>query len=528
MSDLMAKLSAVASAALLVIGLLALWVSSKPGASGATVRAQFEDVYPLLPGMHVRVDGAIAGAVAEIEVSDDGQAVVTMRLHEGTQPPRADATAAVRQQDITGDSYVALEPGSAAEPLGETVIERRRTVVAPRFDDLLDTFDEPVRQGLELVLIELGKGLERRGAQLNRAVIELRPGLAAANEALAEVRSQNGALRSLIADAEAVAAQSAARSRELGSLVDSLATTLTVTGERSRALDAALQRAPLAAARTRRTVGRLADLAVSARPLARTVAGSAPDLAETLTLLGPFLDDAERIAREVAPTLVLVDRLLTASLPTLREAPSRVLTAPLDIAAAAGAVLDTLLGEEELQASLFSADGYGVGGQAEDDVGLGAVGVELGTQAGYEGNDPERRFLRAETVLTCESFGLPIGPGCLERAAVAPSRGVGGGGGGGGGSGGGSGGGGGGGDEDATAPAAPIGGGEGSGAGLDDQLDDTLDDADEVLDDVGAGLGGLGGGGHGGGGGGGHGGGGGGGGGDLGSVEDLLDFLLRP
>ncbi len=113
----------------------------------------------------------------------------------------------------------------------------------------------------------------------------------------------------------------------------------------------------------------------------------------------------------VGPTLALVDNLLTASLPTLREAPARVLTAPLDIAAAAGAVLDALLGERELQEALFSADGYGHGPKAEDDVGLGAIGVEQGTQAGYEGNDPDRRFLRAETVLTCESFGLPIGAG---------------------------------------------------------------------------------------------------------------------
>ena len=61
--------------------------------------------------MHVRVDGAIAGSVGEIEITDEGTALVSMELYEGTAPPRADATAAIRQQDITGDSYVALEPG---------------------------------------------------------------------------------------------------------------------------------------------------------------------------------------------------------------------------------------------------------------------------------------------------------------------------------------------------------------------------------------------------------------------------------
>ena len=56
------------------------------------MRAEFEDVYPLLPGMHVRVDGAIAGSVGEIEITDEGTALVTMELFEGTD-------AAARRRD---------------------------------------------------------------------------------------------------------------------------------------------------------------------------------------------------------------------------------------------------------------------------------------------------------------------------------------------------------------------------------------------------------------------------------------------
>ena len=186
-----------------------------------------------------------------------------------------------------------------------------------------------------------------------------------------------------------------------------------------------------------------------------------------------------------------------------------MLTAPLDIAAAAGAVLDALLGERELQKALFSADGYGHGPKAADDVGLGAVGVEEGTQAGYEGNDPDRRFLRAETVLTCESFGLPIAPGCLDRvlAGRAPSargRAAGG-------------------EARPAATGAPAAARAGSrsrrrrarrsrrrgGAGgdrgpLGEALDQTRDNVDEVLDQVGGIVGGALGG-HGGEGGGGNG-----------------------
>ena len=73
------------------------------------------------------------------------------------EPPRADATAAIRQQDTTGDSYVAFEPGRSRKPLREVdgrpddrVLRRRpsercpHTLVAPRLDDLLNAFG-PVR-----------------------------------------------------------------------------------------------------------------------------------------------------------------------------------------------------------------------------------------------------------------------------------------------------------------------------------------------------------------------------------------------
>jgi virulence factor Mce-like protein len=419
MNDVMARMVAAFTALLILALFAATLITSNPGVTGTTVKAEFDDVYPLLPGMHVRVDGAIAGSVGEIEVSDDGQAVVTMNLHDGTAPPRADATAAVRQQDITGDSYVALEPGEDGQELGEDVIPRARTIVAPRFDDLLDSFNEPVRQGLKLMLVELGKSLERRGDDLNAAVLALRPGLSAANEALAEVRSQNSVLRDLIANSESVTGQAAERSRELGRLVESLATTLQTTAQHGEAVDAGLEKAPETSAQAETTLAKVADLTETAKPLAVSLRDSAPDLQRTFALFGPFIEDARGTMKAAAPTLGLTEDLLTASLPTLREAPSKVLTAPLDIAAAAGAVLDTLMGEPKLQKALFSADGYGHGKKSEDDVGLGAIGVERGDQIGYEGNDPERRFVRSETVITCETFGLPIAPGCLGEALAS-------------------------------------------------------------------------------------------------------------
>ncbi len=510
MTDLMARLTAITSAFLLFASVAVLYVTSGGGASQTQVRAEFEDTFPLLPGMHVRVYGAVAGSVGDVELTDDGTALVTMRLHEGTAPPGKDATAAIRQQDITGDSYVSLELGASEEPLGDEVIPTSRTLIAPRFDDLLNSFDADVREGFQLLLVEVGKALERRGDDVNRAALALRPGLEAANQALAEVRSQNEVLRELVVDAESVTGQAASRSRELGGLVDSLAITLRTTADHSAGLDAALARAPRAAAEARPLLAELRRSAIAARPLAERLASAAPDLALTAKLLGPFAEDVAAALDDIGPTLELTGRLMRIAEPTLEVAPKRVLTAPFDLAAGVGTLLDTLLGEPKLMKALFGADSYGEGPSRLDDVGLASVAVDPGNVQGYEGNDPERRFLRAVVVPSCEAFGVPIEPGCLldvlnpRRASARIS---GGGGGGAEARGGGTG------SSPQVDPDAPLGPGGGLVPGR------PLDDLRDLLDRTGGGLNDLlkprgnRGGGRGG---------------SNNSVTDLLDFLLGP
>ncbi len=415
MNDLLARLSAIAYAVILVVAAGILYVTSQPGLrGGAEVHAEFQDVYPLLTGMNVREWGAPAGSVSGIELTDKGTVMVTLRMNDGTTPPRADATASIREQDITGDSYVDLSPGHAKAPLGDGVIPPSRTLVAPRFDDLLNSFDRPVQQSLQILLDQLGLAVQGRGQDINRAALKLRPALAAADRALAEVDSQNQTLRRLIGDTEKITSQTAAGAGDLGRLVDSLAKVTETTATHSPGLDSGLQVAPPALGRARTTLAELAALARAGLPVAKTLRGAAPQLAETANLLGPFLDDASAVLGDVSPTLALTRKLFVASKPTLKAAPKRIFTAPFDIASGTGKLLSTLIGQKDVIRSLFGAEGYGRSPKNHDAVGLGGVGVERGNQQGYPANyDKKRFFLRASTVLSCESFGLRIEPGCL-------------------------------------------------------------------------------------------------------------------
>ena len=213
MPDLLAKGVAVTVGVLLAIVIGILVFTSRPPASATVVTAEFDNAFPLIEGMYVRVDGAIAGSVGTIEVNDRGNAEVELNLNDSIEPASSDATAAIRQQDTTGDSYVAFDPGDSGKPLGEDGIvcadydECDSTLVAPRLDDLLNSFGPSERAGIKLILVETAKALDERGADLNSAALELKPAIEQADIALTQVNEQNDALKRLIASSENVTGQ---------------------------------------------------------------------------------------------------------------------------------------------------------------------------------------------------------------------------------------------------------------------------------------------------------------------------------
>lgn len=434
MPDIVAKTMAVLCGALLAGVIAVLYVTSRPAVGANEVVAEFQDAFPILEGMYVRVDGSTAGSVGPVEVSDDGFARVTLILDEAIEDPSSDATAAIRQQDTTGDSYVAFEPGDSGKPLpevdGTPTIECNAeaatdpceaTLSAPRFDDLLNAFGPAERTGVELILLELSRGLDQRGDDVNAAALELRPAMVAANQALAEVQSQNAALRSVIEDAEAVTGQAASRRAELAGMIDGLETTLVATASEAGGLDAGLERLPETTARARSTMSALARAAEAGVPLAEEVGASAPELAAAIDAAPEFLDDAGVVLDLSAPTLDLTRELLRAGAPTIKADPSRVVTGPFDLAPAASNLLTGVLGDENTIKALFGDDSNGVGEGTLDRSGLGAVSVEPGNQPGYPAEHENRNFLRVSAVLNCTMFGVPIEPGCLT-GVIGPRR----------------------------------------------------------------------------------------------------------
>lgn len=425
MPDLLAKGVAITVAALLAIVVGILVFTSRPPAGAQTVTAEFDNAFPLIEGMYVRVDGAIAGSVGSIEVNERGNAEVDLILNDSIEPASSDATAAIRQQDTTGDSYVAFEPGDSGEPLPEDAIvcadydTCERTLVAPRLDDLLNSFGPSERAGIKLILVETAKALDRRGADLNAAALELKPALEQSNVALAQVAEQNEALEQLIVSAENVTGQAAKRDRELGDLVGSLAATLDTVERETASLDAGLERLPETTERARTTLAQLTAAATAARPLAEDSAAGAPLLASSLERFPGFLDNASAFMTDTRSTLKLTRRVLDAAQPTLEIGAENVVTGSFDLVGATADLLNSVLGGEDAFPALFGDDSYGEGEGTLGKRGFGAVAVEPGNLPGYPANHEPRNWLRVSAVINCEVFGVPIRPGCLTEALTS-------------------------------------------------------------------------------------------------------------
>jgi len=171
---LLAFLAGVAAVTALVVALV-----SPGGGGGYVLKAEFTNARGLVVGNDVRVNGAPAGSVKDIELTDRGTALVTLELHDGLPEARADASASIRPVGPARRHLPVAVARHGAEPLPGGRIAAARTTNAPRLDQLLNVFQPSQRLGLKALLVETGVALDSRGVDLNRAFAELRPALSA-------------------------------------------------------------------------------------------------------------------------------------------------------------------------------------------------------------------------------------------------------------------------------------------------------------------------------------------------------------
>jgi phospholipid/cholesterol/gamma-HCH transport system substrate-binding protein len=126
------------------------------------IYTEFRTITGLQPGAIVRVSGAKAGSVQEIEPPADPSGKFRVRLEiteDLHQLVRTDSVATIQVEGLVGGSFLAVSMGSAAAPraaAGSTIPSREPFLLA----DLFDQMSETIRM-VNVTIAELRGGIEK-------------------------------------------------------------------------------------------------------------------------------------------------------------------------------------------------------------------------------------------------------------------------------------------------------------------------------------------------------------------------------
>jgi phospholipid/cholesterol/gamma-HCH transport system substrate-binding protein len=289
-------IGAVAIAAV-VLGVLLLG-----GGSKYTVKARFVNASQLVKGNLVQVGGAEIGKVQDINVTDDGQAEVTLKISDKDfEPLRQGTTAIVRQASLSGvaNRYIDLRlpPGSGGPTIPDGgILGTDHTTSAVDLDQLFNTFDPRTRRSLQGVIKGFDRSYAGTADAANAGWRYLDPSLSSTRRVFEELNRDKPLFRRFIVNSSHLVTDLAQRRGDLAGLVDHLATTTNAIAARKSQLGDALQQLPLFMRRAnttfvnlRATLDDLDPLVNESKPVAKK--------------LRPFLAELRPFARDARPTL---------------------------------------------------------------------------------------------------------------------------------------------------------------------------------------------------------------------------------
>ncbi len=297
-----------AVAALLLAIAVAAWLFVLED-DGYTVHVRFQAATNVVKGNLVQVAGRRVGTIEDIQLTEDGQADLTLKIEdEAIVPLRTGTRATLRIASLSGSAnrYVDLRiPPAGGEEIDEGgVIEASDTTSAVEVDQLFQLFDSRTRKGLRSFI----RGQARQwgndqGTLANDGWNYVNPAVVSASRLFRELNYDKRVLEEFVVNSSKLVTDVADRRDDLAALVDQLADmTGAIAREEGNLRDAIDQLPPF----MRRANSTFVDLRATLDELEPVVEESkpvTPKLRAVLAELRPF-------AREAVPTVRSLSRLV--------------------------------------------------------------------------------------------------------------------------------------------------------------------------------------------------------------------------
>jgi phospholipid/cholesterol/gamma-HCH transport system substrate-binding protein len=265
------------------------------------VKARFVNAGQLVVGNPVETGGVAIGSVSRIEISDDGQADVSLELKDKFAPVPKNTRATIRQFSLAGiaNRYVDLQYPSGpsrCEIADGGRLDADHTRTAVDLDEVLDSLDPKTRKELQGFLKGNARQFAGRGREANRGLEYLNPTLSTTSRLFNELTRDQPVLERFLVDSSQLVTTLAERRDDLAALVGNLNDTTGALGRQKAALAESISQLPPSMRRANTTFVNLRSALDDADPL---VDASKP----VARKLDPFLSEARAFANGARPTI---------------------------------------------------------------------------------------------------------------------------------------------------------------------------------------------------------------------------------
>lgn len=274
------------------------------GDDTTTYKLRFVNASQLVKDNDVQIGGRRIGRVAEIELTENNEALVTIEVQEPYAPLHEGTTATIRLTSLSGvaNRYIQLAPGpnDRAELEEGTELATAATTSTVDLDSLFNTLDPQTRKGLQDLIKGSAKQYAGVADEANEAAKYFNPALSSTSRLTTALAGDQDAFTKLVVETSKVMTALAERRDDLSGLVSNTATTMKAIGDENVALSDSLGRLPTVLRRANTT---FVNLRATLDDLDVLVAESKPAtkrLAEQLEQLRPLVRDAVPTVKDLS------------------------------------------------------------------------------------------------------------------------------------------------------------------------------------------------------------------------------------
>jgi phospholipid/cholesterol/gamma-HCH transport system substrate-binding protein len=295
--------------AVLVAVLVVAFLLFVDGGGGYRIKLEFLNAQQLVYGNLVEKGGVQVGSVTKREITDDGHALITIKLKDGQPKLREGTSAIIRAGSLSSvaNRYIELHLPSEDQagrdiPDGGT-IHADRTTTGVEIDQFFDTFDRPTRKALQGFYRGNYANYRGRGAQANKGWRYLNPSLAGSSSLFDELSKDTPVLENFLVNSSRFVTALADRRQELTPLVTNLNRTTRALANEKTALAEVVQRFPDFMRQANTTYVNLRAALDDVDPLVQASKPVARKLLPFLNQLRPFANEAKPTVRDLSQIL---------------------------------------------------------------------------------------------------------------------------------------------------------------------------------------------------------------------------------